>query len=151
EQTMLSAADIEPDSPKVAQNLALVYLKQKDFDRALAAFQRAVALKAIIHVQYIGAGFAVGSLMLALFSLFGIPTIIFYGFLTGIGQSAFMAFPQFLGAIIGRAYFQKRFGEVKWRAYAPILMAGYGCGVGLIGMTTVALKLIASAVKQTLF
>ncbi|NQT85441.1 tetratricopeptide repeat protein [bacterium] len=45
EQTMLSAADIEPDSPKVAQNLALVYLKQKDLDRALGAFQRAVAIE----------------------------------------------------------------------------------------------------------
>ena len=34
-----------PDSPKVAQNLGLVYLKQKDFDRALDAFQRVVALE----------------------------------------------------------------------------------------------------------
>ena len=88
---------------------------------------------------------------LAVFSLLGIPTIIFYGFLTGIGQNAFLAFPQFLGAILGRRYFRARFGQVKWRAYAPILMAGYGCGVGLIGMTTVALKLISSAVKQTIF
>jgi hypothetical protein len=53
--------------------------------------------------------------------------------------------------MLGRYYFRKRFLDVKWRAYAPILMAGYGCGVGLIGMTTVALKLISSAVKQTVF
>jgi len=108
-------------------------------------------LKGIIHVEHIGTGFAVSCLMLALFSLFGIPTIVFYGFLTGLGQSAFLALPQFIGAIVGRACFQKRFGEVKWRAYAPILLAGYGCGVGLVGMTSVALKLIASAVRQTLF
>ena len=108
-------------------------------------------LKRIIHVEYMGTGFAVGSAMFALFGLLGIPTIIFYGFLTGISQNAFLAFPQFLGAVLGRHYFRKRFGDVRWRAYAPILMAGYGCGVGLIGMTTVALKLISSAVKQTVF
>ena len=38
EATMLQAAAIEPDSPKVRQNLALVYLHQKDFDKALATF-----------------------------------------------------------------------------------------------------------------
>jgi len=109
------------------------------------------SLKAIIHPQYILAGFAVGTAMLAVFGLLGVPTIIFYGFLTGISQNAFLVFPQFLGAMLGRYYFRKRLGQVKWRAYAPILMAGYGCGVGLIGMTTVALKLISSAVKQTIF
>ena len=108
-------------------------------------------LQKILHVEYIGTGFAVGTAMFTVFGLLGIPTIIFYGFLTGIGQNAFMAFPQFLGAMIGRYYFQKRFGSLKWRSYAPILMAGYGAGVGLIGMTTVALKLISSAVKQTIF
>lgn len=108
-------------------------------------------LQEIIHGNYILAGFAVGSFMFALFGLLGVPTIIFYGFLTGIGQNAFMAFPQFLGAMLGRYYFRKRFEGLKWRSYAPILMAGYGCGVGLIGMTSVALKLISSAVKQTVF
>ncbi|HUT35065.1 MAG TPA: peptide transporter [Planctomycetota bacterium] len=108
-------------------------------------------LQKILHLQYIVVGFGIGSAMYAFFSLFGLPTIIFYGFLTGIGQNAFMAFPQFLGAMLGRYYFRKRLGDLKWRAYAPILMAGYGCGVGLIGITTVALKLISSAVKQTIF
>ena len=108
-------------------------------------------LKEIIHGQYIFAGFAVGSCMFAIFGLLNIPTIIFYGFLAGISQNAFMAFPRFLGAVLGRYYFRKRYSQLKWRSYAPILMAGYGCGVGLIGMTTVALKLISSAVKQTIF
>ena len=108
-------------------------------------------LQQIIHVNYILAGFSVGTLVLAIFALFGVPTIIFYGFLTGIAQNAFMVFPQFVGAMLGRFYFRKRFHDVKWRSYAPILMAGYGCGVGLIGTTSVALKLISSAVKQTVF
>ena len=108
-------------------------------------------LQKIIHVEYMFTGFAVGAAMFAAFGLLGLPTIIFYGCLTGIGQTAFMAFPEFLGAMLGRYHFRKRFGDVKWTAYTPILMAGYGCGVGLIGMTTIALKLISSAVKQTIF
>lgn len=108
-------------------------------------------LQKILHVEYIGVGFAVGSAVFATFSLLGVPTLVFYGMLTGIGQNAFMAFPQFLGAMLGRHYFAKRLGDLKWRAYAPILVAGYVCGVGLIGVTTVALKLISSAVKQTIF
>ncbi len=108
-------------------------------------------IQQIIHGEYIVAGFATSALLLSVFALFGIPTIIFYGMLTGISQSAFLAFPQFLGAMLGRYYFRRRIGEVKWRAYAPILMAGYGCGMGLIGISTVALKLISSAVKQTVF
>ena len=108
-------------------------------------------LQRILHVEYIGVGFAVGSALVGVFKLLGIPMLVFYGVLTGIGQNAFMAFPEFLGAMLGRYYFRKRFGDLKWSAYAPILMAGYGCGVGLIGITTVALKLISSAVKQTIF
>ncbi|MFW6162965.1 MAG: hypothetical protein ACODAJ_09360, partial [Planctomycetota bacterium] len=109
------------------------------------------SLRQLIHGEYIVAGFAIGTSMLAVFTLLGVPTIVFYGFLAGISQNAFMAFPRFLGAMLSRYYFRKRFGQLKWRSYAPILMAGYGCGVGLIGMTTVALKLISSAVKQTVF
>ncbi|MBM4035493.1 MAG: peptide transporter [Planctomycetes bacterium] len=108
-------------------------------------------IQRILHVEYIGAGFAVASALVAVFSLFGIPMIVFYGMLTGIGQGAFMAIPEFVGAMLGRYYFRKRFGDLKWRAYAPILMAGYVCGVGLIGITTVALKLIDSAVRRTIF
>jgi hypothetical protein len=108
-------------------------------------------LQQILHGEYIAVGFGVGSAMFAIFGLLGVPTIMFYGFLTGIGQGAYLAVPQFLGAMLGRYYFRKRFGDLRWRAYAPILMAGFGCGMGLIGMTTVALKLISSAVKQTIF
>jgi len=38
EATMLRAAAIEPGSPKVRQNLALVYFRQKRFDKALETF-----------------------------------------------------------------------------------------------------------------
>jgi Flp pilus assembly protein TadD len=45
EKTMLRAVELAPRSPKVRQNLGLVYFKQKRFDDALDAFERVVALQ----------------------------------------------------------------------------------------------------------
>ena len=47
---------------------------------------------------------------------------------------------------MGRYYFQPR-----WRAYAPILLAGYSCGMGLVGMSSIALALISKAVSSIVF
>ncbi|MBM3277288.1 MAG: hypothetical protein FJY95_04305, partial [Candidatus Handelsmanbacteria bacterium] len=43
------------------------------------------------------------------------------------------------------------FGEERWSSYAPILLAGYSCGVGLIGMTSIAVALISKAISQVVF
>jgi len=45
EKTMLQAAALAPDSPKVLQNLGLVYLKRHRLEEALAAFERVVAVE----------------------------------------------------------------------------------------------------------
>ena len=45
----------------------------------------------------------------------------------------------------------KRYGEERWYGYAPILLAGYSCGVGLIGMTSIAVALISKAVSPVMF
>ena len=58
---------------------------------------------------------------------------------------------QFAGALLGRYYFARRFGESKWKAYAPIILAGYSCGMGLIGMTSIAIALISKAVSSVVF
>jgi len=52
---------------------------------------------------------------------------------------------------LGRYHFQKRFGEERWRAYTPILLAGYSCGMGLVGMSSIALALISKAVSSIVF
>jgi hypothetical protein len=56
-------------------------------------------------------------------------------------------FPQMLGALLGRYLFEKRFG-LAWRQYAPVLFAGFLCGVGLISMFALGCLLIAKAVFQ---
>ena len=40
----------------------------------------------------------------------------------------------------------KRFGMRRWYMFNPVLAAGFACGVGLIGMGTVAIALVSKAV-----
>ena len=47
--------------------------------------------------------------------------------------------------VIGRLYLQRKFGRRKYNPYVMVLFAGYGAGVGLIGMASVALALIAAS------
>jgi len=56
-----------------------------------------------------------------------------------------------VGAFIGRLYFQRKYGFKKFRQMAPILVAGYFTGVGLISMATIALRLIKAAVSTAPF
>jgi hypothetical protein len=81
----------------------------------------------------------------------GLPTLLFYGMVGGFYTWPMYSIPTFLGAIVGRSYMRKRFGEERWRAYAPILLAGYSCGMGLISMVSIALALISKATSQIQF
>jgi len=56
-----------------------------------------------------------------------------------------------VGALLGRLYFQKRFGSKRFLTMAPALLAGYFTGVGLISMATMALMLVKSAISTTPF
>ena len=107
-----------------------------------AAAQRSFGFNKIPSVPV----FIYGGLALA-----GGPTILFYGMIGGLGMNGFWTSPQIFGAILGRYYFRNRFGEEKWTAYAPVLLAGYGCGFGLVGMMCVGIALIAKSVSTTLF
>ena len=105
----------------------------------------------IIRWDYIGIGLAFCGLLYGGLVALHAPVAIFYGFVGGLGQWPHFVILNFLGALLGRFYLQKRFGTARWRAYAPILLAGYSCGVGLIGMTSIAIALISKAVSQVVF
>ncbi|TVR51139.1 MAG: peptide transporter [Puniceicoccaceae bacterium] len=85
---------------------------------------------------------------LALFWFMGVahaPVFLTYGVVRGLGQSLpHMIIPQFIGALIGRYYFQKRLG-VKWRQYIPVVTAGFACGTGLITTACMGIKFLSSA------
>ena len=75
-------------------------------------------------------------------NLFGLPILLIYGVVRGLGQSTpHGLILEVLGAFLGRYYFYKRYGPM-WRQYAPVLLAGFSCGMGLTGMFAMGLALI---------
>jgi len=105
-----------------------------------------------IKFNYVLPGFAVTLSLYPIFTLLlKLPAMFFYGFVGGIGAWPHNTIPLFIGALLGRYFFRKRFGEENWKSYVPILLAGYSCGVGLIGMVGVGISLISKAVYQMPF
>lgn len=94
----------------------------------------------------ITAGTAAGLGIYGMFALFKLPMLTFYGFAGGIGLWPANTIPQLLGAWAGRRYFAKRYGEQTWTSYAPVLLAGFSCGTGLMAMASIALALISRSV-----
>ncbi len=80
-----------------------------------------------------------------------LPQLLFYGMVGGVGAWPADIIPTFFGAWLGRRYFAKRFGIDQWRNYAPVLLAGFACGTGLIAMASIALSLIAKSVNYLPF
>lgn len=69
-----------------------------------------------------------------------------YGFIGGLGADPGQFLLQFVGAIVGRYAMIKRFGRNRWSRYNPVLLAGFWCGLALVGMAGVALDLIQKSV-----
>ncbi len=104
-----------------------------------------------IKWRFIGTGAAYGLVLYPILRVIGAPTLFVYGTIQGIVSDPAMAFPQFAGALLGRYYMQKVFGRAQWREYTPVLAAGFACGMGLVGMGAVAIRLIARAVTMVPF
>ncbi len=101
-----------------------------------------------IKWPYIIGGTGVGLVVYSALAWLGAPMMLCYGLVRGLGTGiASGMFPQMLGALLGRYYFEKRFG-LKWREYAPVLLAGFSCGMGLVSMFSLGCLLISKAVFQ---
>jgi hypothetical protein len=108
-------------------------------------------LRQAININYIGAGGIVAAVSYAAIALSGMSILFFYGLVSGTHAQPWGAIPLFIGAMLSRYYFQKRYGVENWRAYAPVLVAGYYCGMGLIGMAAVSLALLSKSVSRLPF
>jgi len=106
------------------------------------------AIDPIIIGYSLGGGIA----SFAFLSWLGLPTFLLFGFVRGLGMvTPGHLLPQFAGALIGRFYFQKRFGRKRWRRIIPVFMAGFTCGVGLMAMASVGTALIAKSISTLLY
>jgi len=101
------------------------------------------------NVVFSGIGF--GIITYAILTFFGLPVLLIYGIVRGLGQSTpHGLILEVIGALLGRFFFLKRYGK-QWRQYAPVLLAGFSCGIGLTGMFAMGLTLILKSLGGTAF
>ncbi len=101
--------------------------------------------------KVVGYGLGYGLMAYPILKLLGAPTLFLYGTISGLAGDPTWWTPQFAAALIGRFYMSKVFGAREWRNYTPVLAAGFGCGIGLVGMLSMAVRLVTSAVTMLPF
>jgi hypothetical protein len=104
-----------------------------------------------IKAPVIFSGLGVGMILYLITMAFKLPVLFFYGFMGGASQFPHNTIPTFIGALLSRFYFAKRFGAERWSLYAPVLLAGFFCGIGLMGMAAIAVALIAKTINYLPF
>ncbi|MFO7946914.1 MAG: peptide transporter [Armatimonadota bacterium] len=103
-------------------------------------FQRAIKPWLMVG----GLGFGLG--IYWLLNVVNAPVLLIYGFIRGLGHMPHFIFPELLGALVGRYYMRKRFGEQNWRDWPPVLYAGFSCGMGLVSMLSIAFALVSQSI-----
>ena len=97
--------------------------------------------------SYVVSGLGLGLVMYMILSVLGLPVLLIYGVVRGLGQSTpHGIILEVAGALLGRYYFHKRYGAM-WRQYAPVLLAGFSCGMGLTGMFAMGFALILKSLS----
>ncbi|MFP5257572.1 MAG: peptide transporter [Acidobacteriota bacterium] len=96
----------------------------------------------------VSAGLGLGLIVYMLLMIFGLPVLLVYGIVRGLGQSVpHGLILEVVGALLGRYYFLKHYGK-RWRQYAPVLLAGFSCGMGLMGMFAMGATLILKSLGK---
>ncbi len=108
-------------------------------------FERAI--KPVLMVGGLGFGLAAYIIL----DWLRLPVMLIYGWIRGVGMMPHFTILQFSGALIGRYYLRKRFGEENWRRWPPVLYAGFTCGMGLIAMLAIAIVLVKQSITQMPF
>jgi hypothetical protein len=94
----------------------------------------------------IGWGLFVGLFLFSILGFLGLPTFLVYGAVRGLGQmTPGHIIPELIGALIGRYYLQKKLGHQKYKRYMSVLLAGFMAGMGLVGMASISIALIAKS------
>jgi hypothetical protein len=126
-----------------AYRQALVFSSTSGGTGATSAFAQA------FRWEYLVAGLTIAVTMFLVLRGFGLPILLVYGLIRGLDQSTTeVILPQFIGALLGRFYFKKKFGEM-WPQYRVVFFVGYTAGVGLIAMLSLGIVFIAKSVFQS--
>ena len=98
---------------------------------------------------FVGMGSGVAAFLFL--AALGLPTLLVFGVVRGLGQGTPAAILlEFLGAMLGRYYFRRKFGDM-WLKFAPVLLAGFSCGMGLMAMLAVSFTIIKKMVNPLIY
>jgi hypothetical protein len=86
--------------------------------------------------------FGIATALFSIFGMAGISLQYLYGGLGGVHALPHSTLMVFLGAVLGRFVFARKFGKEKWQNYTPILAVGVGAGMGLVGMLSIAINFL---------
>ncbi len=101
-----------------------------------------------LNISYVGWGMGLGMITYWTLATFRLPIMLIYGVTRGLGQTTpHGIFLEIIGALLGRFYFIKKYG-LSWRQYAPVLLAGFSCGMGLMGMLAMGFTLIMRSLRS---
>ncbi|MCF7855689.1 MAG: peptide transporter [Candidatus Pacebacteria bacterium] len=143
-------SDLYPYAQKIwdlrARSQMIMWSATTGSEDAVTLFERSW------HPGFIGVGFLFSTVVFTVLSIFGLPTMFIYGMARGLGEGLpHGLLMELFGALLARYYFHKRFGRKPFLQTAPILLAGYFVGQGLIGMGAVSIRLINAAVSMAPF
>lgn len=101
--------------------------------------------------EYIGLGLGLALGVYAFLEMFNLPIFFVFGVIRGLDFSApGSVIPMFAGALLGRYYFRKRFGD-RWPQYRVVVHAGFAAGVGLISMLSLGIVFMTKSVIKLPF
>ncbi len=120
-------------------------------DPELRSIMDSPFMRDALHPRFIGWGFGATLVACVVIGFLGWPVMLIYGFVRGLGQIPHVMVLEIVGALIGRYYLRKKYGTSVVLRAAPIILAGYFTGVGLISMATIAMNLIQQAVSGAPF
>ncbi len=142
-------SDLYPYAQKMwelnAKNTVLLYSSTLPTEGVKPLFFQA------LHPMVMGGSFSFSILIFAILTAFKLPVMAIFGFVQSVGQMPHSFILIIVGALVGKFYFKKRFGEKHFLQMVPVLLAGYGTGVGLVALIGVAANLIVSAVSGAPF
>lgn len=101
-----------------------------------------------LNIGYVGWGAAIGLVSYSVLAAMHLPIMLIYGVVRGLGQTTpHGILLEVAGALLGRYFLSKKYG-LAWRQYAPVLLAGFSCGMGLMGMLAMGFTLILRSLKS---
>ncbi len=107
---------------------------------AAAPFREAFKLPVLLS------GFGMAMAVFWVLNHFNLPIFLVYGIIRGLDQSLPQGIiPMFIGALLGRYVFKKKFGD-NWPRYRIVFAAGFAAGMGLAMMLGLGFVLMAKSV-----